>query len=77
MAQLIVRDLDPLLVRRLRARAVQHGRSAEAEHREILRRALGGRAAGRTLGEAILSIPSVGADADFARKRERPRRVRL
>ena len=34
MAQLIVRNLAPELVRRLRARAARHGRSAEAEHRD-------------------------------------------
>jgi len=40
MATLTVRDLDPDLVRRLRIRAAEHGRSAEAEHRAILREAL-------------------------------------
>ena len=76
MAQLIVRRLDPDIVRRLRARAARHGRSAEAEHRQILRRALGN-APDRTLGELILGMPSVGSEADFARGREKPRRVRL
>ncbi len=37
MATLTVRNLDEDLVRRLRIRAAEHGRSAEAEHREILR----------------------------------------
>jgi antitoxin FitA len=40
MATLIVRNLDDALVRQLRIRAAEHGRSAEAEHREILRIAL-------------------------------------
>jgi antitoxin FitA len=40
MAQLLVRNLDDKLVRALQVRAVQHGRSAEAEHREILKQAL-------------------------------------
>jgi plasmid stability protein len=40
MAQLIVRHLDEDLVARLKMRAAEHGRSAEAEHREILRQAL-------------------------------------
>jgi antitoxin FitA len=40
MAQLIVRHLDAELVARLKMRAAEHGRSAEAEHREILRQAL-------------------------------------
>lgn len=76
MSQLIVRRLSPDLVRRLRARAARHGRSAEAEHREILAKAL---LAGtdRALGDVLLDMPDVGDDADFARPREMPRRVRL
>lgn len=35
-----VRNLDEDLVARLKRRAARHGRSAEAEHREILRQAL-------------------------------------
>ena len=42
VATLTVRNLDEDLVRRLRMRAAEHGRSAEAEHREILRLALVG-----------------------------------
>lgn len=42
MATLTVRKLDDDLVRRLRIRAAEHGRSAEAEHREILRVSLAG-----------------------------------
>ena len=40
MATLTVRNLDDDLVRRLRIRAAEQGRSAEAEHREILRTSL-------------------------------------
>jgi plasmid stability protein len=35
-----VRNLDDDLIGRLKRRAAQHGRSTEAEHREILRLAL-------------------------------------
>lgn len=42
MATLTVRNLDDEVVRRLRIRAAEHGRSAEAEHREILRLVLFG-----------------------------------
>lgn len=35
-----VRNLDEELVAKLKQRAARHGRSAEAEHREILRQAL-------------------------------------
>jgi plasmid stability protein len=40
MAQLTVRNIDDHLVRALKQRAAAHGRSAEAEHRAILRNAL-------------------------------------
>jgi plasmid stability protein len=37
-----VRNLDNGLIARLKRRAARHGRSTEAEHREILRQALVG-----------------------------------
>ena len=40
MAQLLVRDLDESLVRKLKHRAVEHGVSAEEEHRRILKEVL-------------------------------------
>ncbi|MEO6223427.1 MAG: DNA-binding protein [Vicinamibacterales bacterium] len=40
MPQLLVRHLDPRVVAALKARAAKHGRSAEAEHRDILERTL-------------------------------------
>jgi plasmid stability protein len=40
MGSLIVRNVDDNLISRLKVRAAAHGRSAEAEHRAILRQAL-------------------------------------
>jgi plasmid stability protein len=40
MAQLLVRDLDELLVKKLKSRARAHGVSAEEEHRRILNEVL-------------------------------------
>jgi len=40
MASLQLRNVDEELVARLQRRAARHGRSMEAEHREILRQAL-------------------------------------
>lgn len=40
MAQLTVRNVNEQVVRALKRRAADHGRSAEAEHRDILRKAL-------------------------------------
>jgi plasmid stability protein len=44
MASLSVRNLDDDLILRLKRRAARHGRSAEAEARDILRRSLSGEA---------------------------------
>ena len=41
MAQLIVRDVDEAVAQALRLRAAANGRSVEAEHRLLLREALG------------------------------------
>lgn len=76
MAQLIVRNLEAEIVSALRRRAAEHGRSMEAEHREILRQALQGGRPEQSLKELLKSMPNVGSDADFARVRQKPRRVR-
>lgn len=76
MAQLIVRDLDKRLVNLLKRRAAEHGRSAEAEHREILRAALQPRPS-VSLKDHLLAMPDVGEDSDFVLKRSRTRRVTL
>lgn len=46
MAQLTVRNVDDGIVRALKERAAAHGRSAEAEHRQLLREALLGKGRG-------------------------------
>ena len=77
MAQLIVRHLEDDIVRRLKERAAGRGRSAEAEHREILREVLRPPRSRRSFKVLLLEIPPVGTDADFRRRRDRARRVRL
>jgi plasmid stability protein len=76
VAQLIVRGIEAEVVDALKRRAVQRGHSAEAEHREILREALGQRPR-RALKQLLLEMPSAGRDGEFARRPQRPRRVRL
>jgi len=66
MANLVVRNLDDALVQSLKERAAAHGRSAEAEHREILAQALR-RPQRRTFAEVLMAMPNVGDDADFLR----------
>ncbi|WP_186192838.1 FitA-like ribbon-helix-helix domain-containing protein [Burkholderia gladioli] len=66
MANLLVRNVDEMLVQILRERAAAHGQSAEAEHREILARALR-EPQRKTFAQVLMSMPNVGSDADFAR----------
>lgn len=66
VANLLVRDLDPKVVSALKRRAAKHGRSAEAEHREILRQALLGPHK-KSFAEALAAMPNVGRDEDFER----------
>jgi plasmid stability protein len=66
MAQLVVRKLPGELVTVLKQRAAKHNRSAEQEHREILRAALRGPRR-RALAEVLAAMPNVGRDDDFGR----------
>jgi plasmid stability protein len=75
MAQLIVRNIDEDLVRRLKVRAAQHGHSMEAEHRAILRASLAPEPRDVTFKEWLTSMPDVGLDEDFLMPRDLPRSV--
>jgi plasmid stability protein len=79
MAQLIVRNLDEALVRKLKQQAARNGVSTEEEHRRILKAALQGERAGRrrTLKDHLLAIPEAGDDRIFSRQPGKPRRVRI
>jgi antitoxin FitA len=61
-----VRNVDDDLIVRLKSRALRHGRSTEAEHREILRQALS--------GEPDASFDDLAAElrALTARRRQTP-----
>ena len=67
VAQLMVRNLPDELVHALKQRAAKRNRSAEQEHREILKAALQGPRR-KPLAEVLASMPNVGTDADFARE---------
>ena len=66
MANLLVRGIDDTLVQALRERAALHGRSAEAEHREILAASLR-RPKKRSFADVLAAMRNVGTDEDFAR----------
>ncbi len=75
MAQLIVRNLDAELVRRLKIRAARNGRSAEAEHREILYEALMRSQPKKSLKALLLEMPSEFDDAILERIQDQGREV--
>ncbi len=78
MPQLIVRQIEEQVVKRLKARAGAHGVSMEEEHRRILREALLGKAVKRpSFKDALLAIPNVGNDRDFERRPQIERPVAL
>ncbi len=66
MTRLLVRDLEPEVIKALKLRAAKHGRSAEAEHREILKQALLGTNK-KSFSKILASMPNVGKDSDFER----------
>lgn len=66
MSSLIVRNLDPNIVDKLKQRAAKHARSAEAEHRAILEEALC-TTPRRSVADVLASMPDVGLDTDFER----------
>jgi antitoxin FitA len=68
MPQLIVRQIEQKVVRKLKEQAGSHGVSMEEEHRRILREALLGKGARRpSFKAALLAMPNVGHDRDFER----------
>jgi antitoxin FitA len=70
VTDLLLRNVEPTVVARLKSRADQHGRSVEDEHRAILHHALqvDNRETPTMSFEAYLrNMPDVGTDADFAR----------
>ena len=74
--QLTVRNLEEEVVQELRLRAARHGRTVEAEHREILREVLLPTKGKRPLKELLLAMPE-GEEADFERTPDRGRDVEL
>jgi plasmid stability protein len=65
VSQLLVGELDQDLVDALKRRAASHGRSAEAEHREILRMSLLGQPVKRPLKELLAAMPYFDDDDLF------------
>ena len=78
MPQLLVRQIEEKVVKKLKERAGQHGVSMEEEHRRILREALVGPSKKKpSFKEYLLSMPNVGEDKDFERRPQIARPVEL
>ncbi|HLX68311.1 MAG TPA: DNA-binding protein [Verrucomicrobiae bacterium] len=78
MPQLIVRQIEEKVVKKLKARAGLHGVSMEEEHRRILRDALFGKSeASQSFKEFLLKMPDVGPDSIFERVPDKGRPVVL
>lgn len=76
MATLTIRDLDDDVKARLRVRAAQHGRSMEAEARELLAAALPGPPAPQRLGSRIHELfADIGGIQLGVPPRDEPARV--
>jgi len=68
MPQLLVRNLDEAVVKRLRQRAASQGLSVEEAHRRLLRDVLlspAGSGPAQSFKHHVLNMPAVGEDADF------------
>jgi plasmid stability protein len=78
MSQLLVRDLEPAIVRKLRSQAAALGISVEEAHRRLLRTALFGDTPGPkdNFIEYLRSVPP-GDDIEFPRPADLPRQVEL
>ena len=78
MPQLLVRDIEPAIVRKLRSQAAAKGISVEEAHRRLLRTALLGDVPGpkESLVAYLRSAPSDDG-IDFPRSTDLPRPVDL
>jgi plasmid stability protein len=78
MPQLLVRDIETAVVKKLRSSAAAQGVSVEEAHRRLLRSALVGNRPGpkRNFVEYLRNIPH-GEEAEFPRSSDLPRPVAL
>ncbi len=75
MAQLVVRNIEAAVKKKLQRRAIRHGRSMEEEVRDILRNAVkeeGRRGAGGLGSEIAALFGGIGLDTGIAGLRGHP-----
>lgn len=67
MHTMLIAGIDESLMRSIRSRAALHDRTPEEEALAILE-GVAHRPGWRSFGEALMSMPDVGLDSDFARE---------
>ncbi len=77
MPQILIRQLNTAIVRKLRAKAAAEGVSAEEEARRILRRSLVGDVPSMPLINFLRTMPDVDNDGIFRRRKRKPRKIVL
>jgi len=77
MKQLIVRQIEDKVVKKLKEQAGRHGVSTEEEHRRILRAALLGKPKKTSFKDHLLALPDTAPDDVFEREPEFGRPVKL
>jgi len=78
MSQLLVRSIEPAVVKKLRSSAATQGVSVEEAHRRLLRATLTGGAPAQkgNFIEYLRAIPK-GAPVEFPRRADLPRNISL
>lgn len=69
MTDILIRNLDKSVDKALKQRALEHGRTREAEIKLILEAAVRPELRKRSFAEALMDIPKVGAHVDDLFKR--------
>jgi plasmid stability protein len=78
MSQLIVRNVEEKVVRKLKERAGEHGISMEEEHRRILRDTLFPKIKNRrSFKEFLCSMPDAGSDWILGRQKDFGRDIKF
>ena len=64
MTDILIRDIDDQVDKALKIRAVEHGRTREAEIKHILKSTVLRRPEKRSLADALMDIPKLDLDED-------------
>ena len=64
VTDILIRDIDNKLDKALKIRAIQHGRTREAEIKSILKSVVSRRPEKRSLAEVLMDIPKLDINTD-------------